>query len=698
MAVYGGDYVYAARKGGDGDDIPWDEPLELRNILNASAVVKITKWKDVGLELGVEKHVLEIIDQDCRGITNDCKREMFSHWLENDCQPSWDKVNRAVNLVRNRLEEGSRLEEIIKSLKSDVNSLGRFDEAEKQDLIRQLTELTNIMRECTAPIDDCDQAPHEEEKNFRDFQLHLTWLIQYFMQVSEGALQRYVEQLKQRKSKSSYYWLIMLATTWLVQGLLIGIAVLISFQSGTIIFLIMVTLIILVATNEIYESRKENSNLEINQKLDNDTKIEKAMKHKFKQVKKTVECQFTKNECPIQYPPSDSSPHSPSKPSSPPSSNHTFHTSADDSSHPSAGHPPSSSNSSQPFTNCCFCSTTDPLSYPSSENCPHSSSGNFSHPSSDAPSHSSSDPPSHSSSDPPSHPSSDPPAHPSSDPSSQPSSDSSHPFSDPPSDPFLDTPFPSFSDPLFSPFSDPPFPSLSNPLFRPSHHFSCDSSHPSSDSSHPSSDSSHPFSDPPSHPSLDPLSHSSSDPPSQPSSDPPSKPSSDPPSQPSSDPPSQPSSDPPSQPSSDPPSQSSSDPLSQPSLESSSHPFSDPPAHPFTDTPLPSFSDPLFSHFSDPPFCPSPIPPPSHSSSCNSFHSSSCSSSHSSSSNSSHSSSSNSSQSSLSNFFSGILNGVFRGLIYKYLDIYYNVLVLALIFCILIIIYYVAYKRLCNRN
>lgn len=95
--------VYAAGEG-DGDGIPWDKPLNLVYILNAPAVVRINCWKDVGLELGVEKHVLDRIDRDCRGLTNDCKREMFNYWLNNDFQPSWEKVSHAVKEVRRRLD------------------------------------------------------------------------------------------------------------------------------------------------------------------------------------------------------------------------------------------------------------------------------------------------------------------------------------------------------------------------------------------------------------------------------------------------------------------------------------------------------------------------------------------------------------------------------------------------------------------
>ena len=113
-------YVDAAREG-DGGGIPWDEPLELVNILNAPAVVRTNEWKDVGLELGVEKYVLDRIDRDWRGLINDCKREMFDYWLKNGFQPSWDKVSRAVNTARRRLDGAShQLSSTVSTTTADV--------------------------------------------------------------------------------------------------------------------------------------------------------------------------------------------------------------------------------------------------------------------------------------------------------------------------------------------------------------------------------------------------------------------------------------------------------------------------------------------------------------------------------------------------------------------------------------------------
>ena len=90
----------AAREG-DGDGIPWGKPLNLRNILNAPAVVRTNNWEDVGLELGVEEYELDRIKRDCWGI-KECKREMFNHWLKKDLHKSWKAVSRAVMKVNSR--------------------------------------------------------------------------------------------------------------------------------------------------------------------------------------------------------------------------------------------------------------------------------------------------------------------------------------------------------------------------------------------------------------------------------------------------------------------------------------------------------------------------------------------------------------------------------------------------------------------
>ena len=113
-----------ASSAGEGDGIPWDEPLKLVDILNLPAVVMTYSWKEVGLKLGLEKYELDRIDRDCRGQTIDCKREMFDYWLRIDPQPSWEKVSCALNTVRRRLD-GTSHQLSSTCASTTVNVLGK---------------------------------------------------------------------------------------------------------------------------------------------------------------------------------------------------------------------------------------------------------------------------------------------------------------------------------------------------------------------------------------------------------------------------------------------------------------------------------------------------------------------------------------------------------------------------------------------
>ena len=133
---------------GHGDGIPWDEPLELVNILNAPAVVKINEWKDVGLELGVDYYDLERIDIECRGKINDCKREMFTLWLRNNSHRTWEKVSHAVKTVQKRVgycEKRKVQTQIVELGRKAIDALSQLQESlEKLD-----DGSTNIEGKCT---------------------------------------------------------------------------------------------------------------------------------------------------------------------------------------------------------------------------------------------------------------------------------------------------------------------------------------------------------------------------------------------------------------------------------------------------------------------------------------------------------------------------------------------------------------------
>ena len=100
--------------GRERNGIPYDEPSNLVNILNAPAVVKTNNWEDVGLELGVEEHELKRIEIECQGKINECKKEMFRHWLRHHPHPSWEKVSHALRTARDRSHDKSELEKRLK--------------------------------------------------------------------------------------------------------------------------------------------------------------------------------------------------------------------------------------------------------------------------------------------------------------------------------------------------------------------------------------------------------------------------------------------------------------------------------------------------------------------------------------------------------------------------------------------------------
>ena len=59
----------------------------------------MANWKEFGLHLGVEPHVLEIIDNECRGKVAKCKIKLYQYWLDNDSTPSWEKVAQALKNI-----------------------------------------------------------------------------------------------------------------------------------------------------------------------------------------------------------------------------------------------------------------------------------------------------------------------------------------------------------------------------------------------------------------------------------------------------------------------------------------------------------------------------------------------------------------------------------------------------------------------
>ena len=66
---------------------PPGTPLELRYLVNA--LVRVPEWFELGLQLGIEEHVLKTIDQDHRGRTVRCKSDMLSEWPAHTLKRFW---------------------------------------------------------------------------------------------------------------------------------------------------------------------------------------------------------------------------------------------------------------------------------------------------------------------------------------------------------------------------------------------------------------------------------------------------------------------------------------------------------------------------------------------------------------------------------------------------------------------------------
>lgn len=88
---------------------PPGTPLQLRYLVNA--LVRVTEWFELGLQLGIEHHVLKRIEQDNRGQTERCKSAMLNEWLNNGLDHTWEQVDTAIKAVKRRSEEKRRREE-----------------------------------------------------------------------------------------------------------------------------------------------------------------------------------------------------------------------------------------------------------------------------------------------------------------------------------------------------------------------------------------------------------------------------------------------------------------------------------------------------------------------------------------------------------------------------------------------------------
>ena len=124
----------------------------------------------MGLELGIKKHVLDRLDRDWRGLTDDCKREMFDIWLKKDHHKSLEDVTAAVKKVNNR-SEGAQVRKweleciqregnvAVNAIKQVKESLERMDDM-NGDIVRNQNKLEEELK--------------EQKRNWKSFQIQCT--------------------------------------------------------------------------------------------------------------------------------------------------------------------------------------------------------------------------------------------------------------------------------------------------------------------------------------------------------------------------------------------------------------------------------------------------------------------------------------------------------------------------------------------
>ena len=55
------------------------------------------KWKQLGTQLNIQQHLMDIIEHDHPNDCETCCSEMFSEWLDNNPAASWGGVITAVD-------------------------------------------------------------------------------------------------------------------------------------------------------------------------------------------------------------------------------------------------------------------------------------------------------------------------------------------------------------------------------------------------------------------------------------------------------------------------------------------------------------------------------------------------------------------------------------------------------------------------
>ena len=150
-----------------------EDPKELRNLMNDPEIRKLdAHWKELGIQLGIEIHILDKLDTDRRNISesDDCMREMLKTFLKIEANPTWETVDKAVAAVNNilgRVSKRGKIAEKETTTKEAIKNLLDISEEWKkvdEDITEEQKRLADKLEKVTAEFNEKQSAEEMKVK------------------------------------------------------------------------------------------------------------------------------------------------------------------------------------------------------------------------------------------------------------------------------------------------------------------------------------------------------------------------------------------------------------------------------------------------------------------------------------------------------------------------------------------------------
>ena len=75
--------------------------LEIKDIQNNVVPKCAHKWRELGIQLNVDQHQLDIVEKDHPNDCKGCCTKIFSIWLDSNSAACWEDIDTAVDEVLN---------------------------------------------------------------------------------------------------------------------------------------------------------------------------------------------------------------------------------------------------------------------------------------------------------------------------------------------------------------------------------------------------------------------------------------------------------------------------------------------------------------------------------------------------------------------------------------------------------------------